>query len=99
METPLSISQIASAALQFWDMNAEESESEHTLKMAVARDLAELGVDPDVAALAASLVNAALNAQLSTEEVEAQGVTAQPLYQAMLAEIQSGDYGGMDAFE
>ncbi len=40
MASSPSIQQIASAALQFWDMNAEEAESEDALKVAVAQDAA-----------------------------------------------------------
>jgi hypothetical protein len=99
MASSPSIQEIASAALQFWDMNAEEAESEHALKVAVARDLVEMvemGVQPETAALAATLADKALNAHEFPDRPVDQAVAEQPLYQAMIAEIQSGGYERVD---
>jgi hypothetical protein len=89
MAVPLSIQEIASAALQFWDMNVEEAESEHALKVAVARDLVEMGVQPETAALAAALAGRALNAHEFPDRPVDHVVADQPLYLAMVAAIQS----------
>jgi hypothetical protein len=96
MASSPSIQEIASAALQFWDMNAEEAESEHALKVAVARDLVEMGVQPETAALAATLADKAQNAHEFPDRPVDQAVAEQPLYQAMIAEIQSGGYERVD---
>jgi hypothetical protein len=87
-----SIQEIASAALQFWDMNAEEAESEHALKVAVARNLVEMGIQPETAALAAALADKALNAHEFPDRPVYPAIAEQPLYQAMVAEVQSGGY-------
>ena len=92
MASPPSSQEIASAALAFWDMNAEEADSEHALKVAVARGLLEMGVEAEVAALAAALAGRALNAHEFPDRPVDQAIQDQPLYQAMVAEIQSGGY-------
>lgn len=92
MTSSLSIQDIASATLQFWDMNAEEAESEHALKVAVARGLVEMGVAPETAALAAALAGRAMNAHEFPARPVDPVVAGQPLYQAMVAVIQRGGY-------
>jgi hypothetical protein len=91
MTSSLSIQQIAAAAIQFWDMHASDADSEHALKTAVARNLMEMGVQPEDAALTAALANKAMNALESPEQLVSPLIAAQPLYQALLAEIRHGD--------
>lgn len=91
MTSSLSIQQLAAAAIQFWDMHASDADSEHALKTAVARHLMEMGVQAEDAALTAALANKAMNALESPDQPVSHLIAAQPLHQALLAEIRRGD--------
>jgi hypothetical protein len=93
MASSPTVQEIASAALAFYDMNASEVESGHALMVAVARDLLEMGVSPETAALAAALADKAMNAHEFPDRPVDETLKEQPLYQAMVAEIQRAGYG------
>ena len=93
MSSSPSVQEIASAALSLWDMNAEEVENELALKVAIARGLTEMGVSTEDAAFAAALVDKALNAHEFPDRPVDEAIAQLPLYQALLAEIQSAGYG------
>ena len=91
MTSSLSIQQLAAAAIQFWDMHASDADSEHALKTAVARHLMEMGVQAEDAALTAALANKVMNALELPDQPVSPLIAAQPLYQALLAEIRRDD--------
>ena len=91
MTSSLSIQQLAAAAIQFWDIHASDADSEHALKTAVARHLMEMGVQAEDAALTAALANKVMNALESPDQPVSPLIAAQPLYQALLAEIRRDD--------
>jgi len=93
MSSSPSVQEIASAALSLWDMNAEEVENELALKVAIARGLTDMGVSTETAAFAAALVGKALNAHEFPDRLVDEAIAQLPLYQALLAEIQSAGYG------
>lgn len=91
MTSSLSIQQLAAAAIQFWDIHASDADSEHALKTAVARHLMEMGVQAEDAALTAALANKVMNALELPDQPVSPLIAAQPLYQALLAEIRRDD--------
>ena len=91
MTSSLSIQQLAAAAIQFWDIHASDADSEHALKTAVARHLMAMGVQAEDAALTAALANKSMNALESPDQPVSPLIAAQPLYQALLAEIRRDD--------
>jgi hypothetical protein len=93
MESSPSIQEIASAAIAFWDINVEEAEGQNALIAAVVRDLVEMGVASETAALAADLADKALNAHEFPDRPVEKELEEQPLYQAMVAAIRDGGYG------
>ena len=86
-----SAKEIAVTALSLWDMHAEESEDEHALGIAVARGLIEFGLQPEAAATAAVLVKFALAAHSAGSGAPGE-LASQPIFQAALEELQSGNW-------
>ncbi|QTD45746.1 hypothetical protein [Ottowia testudinis] len=87
-------SEIAEVALASWDMNATDAESEHALCVMIARDLsADMGLSTEQAAVAAKMADCAFNSGNSPRSEAAAALWADdPVYQAMLTQLQSGDW-------
>jgi hypothetical protein len=84
---------IASAALALWDMEAEESENELALSVAITGGLVEQGLEKEHAALTAALLRRALAEAASPgKAVMAPQIADHPVFKALLAEIQGGGW-------
>ena len=85
---------IASTALELWDMLAEESEDADDLCSAVQNDLVKSGLPEVEAARVAAMANFAFNTVgMSANESNSDGgYAADPIYQARIKQLQGGEW-------
>jgi hypothetical protein len=83
--------QIAAAALQLWDMLAEDSPDERALNTEVARGLIEQGLEKEEAATVAVLVKYALSSHIEGVELPAE-IASLPIVKAALEELRGGGW-------
>lgn len=89
---PRTAQEIASTALSLWDMHAEDSGDERSLAFTVTKDLMEFGLSKEDAATAAVFAKTALATAGDSSGIP-QELLSHPVFQPMLAELQSGEWG------